>query len=580
MSSSHVPALRTYVRALREARPWWPHLGLILVLGLAGAPLALLTPLPLKIVADSVLNDAALPFPVGLLDAEPLVVAVGLAVALVFVNLAHRIGEWLFREWVGERMVARFRAKLFERALMVAAPGQEAAATQDLAFRIMSDAPALQWTAVYAFIPVVVSLVSLGATLWVTTAISPALALTALLTTAPAILLIHVSQKRMRGRWHDVRERESAAQSVVQEVLGALRLVVTFGQERREVQRYEEAYGTAVATKLRALQAQSALGGALSLSTGLGAVVILWIGVREVQAGLLSIGDLLLVIAYVAQLYEPLQQIGTHITGQQQAIASAERAFALLDRAPVVEDSGTMPMDRADGDVSFRNVAFAYPGTDEPVLAGVSLDVPAGSFVGIVGRTGTGKSTLVNLLVRLFDPKEGQILLDGTDLRDLRLSDLRRQFAVVPQDPVLFSTTVFDNIAYAKPGATRAEVIAAAKAAQAHDFIMKLPDGYATPVGDRGARLSGGERQRIALARAFLKDAPILILDEPTSAIDTATEGAIVESLERLVRGRTTFMIAHRLSTLRRVDFVLRVENGRLAVEPPPHPAPALAAAA
>jgi ATP-binding cassette subfamily B protein len=579
MSTSPVSALRTYARALREARPWWPHLGLILALGLAGAPLGLLTPLPLKIVVDSVLGDAALPWPFDLLGAEPMMAAVGLAVVLVFVNLAHRLGEWLFREWVGERMVARFRAKLFDRALMVATPGQAAATTQDLAFRIMSDAPALQWTAVYGFIPVVVSLVALVATLWVTTAISPSLAVAALLTTAPAILLIHLTQKRMRGRWHDVRERESAAQSVVQEVLGALRLVVTFGQERREVGRYENAYGAAVRSKLRALGVQSGLGAALSLSTGLGAVAILWIGVREVQAGVLSIGELLLVIAYVTQLYEPLQQIGTHITGQQQAIASAERAFALLDRAPAVEDRGALPLERADGDVSFRHVTFAYPGTTEPVIAGVSLDVAAGSFVGIVGRTGAGKSTFANLLIRLFDPQQGQVLLDGTDLRDIPLADLRRQFAVVPQDPVLFSTTIFDNIAYAKPGATLPEVIAAAKAAQAHDFIMNLPDGYATLVGDRGARLSGGERQRIALARAFLKDAPILILDEPTSAIDTVTEGAIIESLERLIEGRTTFMIAHRLSTLRRVDLVLRVEDGTVAVETPQHE-PVLAEAA
>jgi ATP-binding cassette, subfamily B, bacterial len=368
MSSSPVSALRTYARAFREARPYWRHLGLVLAFGLAGAPLALLTPLPLKIVVDSALGHEAVPWPFGLIGAEPLKAAIGLAVALVLLNLAHRLGEWLFREWVGERMVARFRAKLFDRALMVATPGQESAATQDLAFRIMSDAPALQWTAVYGFIPVAVSMVALAGTLWVTTAISPALAATALLTTLPAILLIHLSQKRMRVRWHDVRVRESAAQSVVQEVLGALRLVVTFGQEQREVARYESAYNAAVRTKLRALSAQSALGGALSLSTGIGAVAILWIGVREVQGGLLTIGDLLLVIAYVAQLYEPLQQIGTHITGQQQAIASAERAFALIDRAPAVEDRGVLPLDRADGDVSFRNVTFAYPDTTTPVV--------------------------------------------------------------------------------------------------------------------------------------------------------------------------------------------------------------------
>jgi ATP-binding cassette subfamily B protein len=377
----------------------------------------------------------------------------------------------------------------------------------------------------------------------------------------------------MRGQWHGVRAEESRAQSVVQEVFGALRIVVTFGQEKRELDRFAAGLDGALKMKLRALAKQGLLGTALALSTALGSVAILWIGVREVQAQLLSMGDLLLVIAYVAQLYEPLQQIGTHITGQQQAIASAERGFELLDRRPAVaERATTLPLDRADGDIALRDVRFAYAG-GAPVLDGVTLDIPAGSFVGVVGRTGAGKSTLAGLLLRLFDPDAGQVTLDAVDLRDLSLADLRRQFAVVPQDPILFSTTIAENIAYGRPGATEEEIVAAAKAARAHEFIMALPYGYATPVGERGTRLSGGERQRIAIARAFLKDAPVLILDEPTSAIDGETEAAIIESMELLMEGRTTFMIAHRLSTLRRATMILRVGNGTIeTVQPGPVP--------
>jgi ATP-binding cassette subfamily B protein len=566
-------AFRIYARALAEARAFWPHLGLILLLGLLGAPIALLNPLPIKIVVDSVLGGAPVPAPwsaLAPLGAEgALALAIGLSLAIAIANLGHRLVEWVFREWVAERLVCGFRARLFERALMIAAPGQDAATTQDHAFRIAADAPALQWTALYGLIPVVVSLASLAGMVWVTASISPPLAAAALGTAVPAVGLIHLTQKWMRGRWHEVRERESAAQAIVQEVLAALRLVVTFGQEGRELARYSTAASDAVGSRIGAIWIQALLGTVLGLSTAAGATTILYLGARGVQAQALSVGDLLLVVAYVAQLYEPLQAIGTHITGQQQAIASAERAFALLDTPPTVQEpAAPRPLARARGDIAFESVGFAYPG-GQKVFEGVSFEVAAGTFVGIVGRTGSGKSTLVNLLIRLLDPVEGRITLDGHDLRELSLAELRRQIAVVPQDPALFSTTIEENIAYARPDASPAEIVAAAQAAQAHDFIMALPDGYRTRVGDRGARLSGGERQRIALARAFLKNAPILILDEPTSAIDVETEAAVVAGMERLMAGRTTFMIAHRLSTLRRADLVLRVEEGRIEAAAP-----------
>ncbi len=476
-------------------------------------------------------------------------------------------------------MVARFRAKLFERSLLATTTGEDAQALNDIAFRITNDAPALQWTALYGVIPVVVSLTSLVGTVWVTMAISPILATIAIVTMLPVIGLIHVTQRQMRGRWHCVRDAESEAQSIVQEVLSALRLVVTFGQERREVARFAAAVDRARVIRLKTVITQGLLGSALGLSTAIGSIAILWLGVRQVEAGLLTVGDLLLIIAYVAQLYQPLEQIGTHITGQQQAIVSAERAFAILDRPPSVEEvEEPKALEQARGAVALRDVTFGYAGQSAPVLENVTVDVPAGAFVGVIGRTGAGKSTLSALLLRLFDPQAGRILLDGRDVRDFSLADLRRQFAVVPQDPMLFSTTIRDNIAYGRPDASEQEIVAAAKAARAHDFIMKLPEGYDTKVGDRGARLSGGERQRIAIARAFLKDAPILVLDEPTSAIDGETEASIIAAMERLMEGRTTFMIAHRLSTLRKATMVLKAGNGSL--EKVNLPAAKLAAAA
>jgi ATP-binding cassette subfamily B protein len=245
-------------------------------------------------------------------------------------------------------------------------------------------------------------------------------------------------------------------------------------------------------------------------------------------------------------------------------MASAERAFALLDEAPdVPERADAAPLLRARGSISFREVSFAYGG-GPPVLQGVSVDIPAGARVGIAGKTGAGKTTLINLLCRFYDANLGQVFLDGADLRDYRLADLRNQFAMVLQEPVLFSTTIAENIAYGRLGASQEEIINAAKAANAHEFIEALPDGYQTQVGERGMCLSGGERQRISLARAFLKDAPILILDEPTSSVDLKTEAQILEAMERLMRGRTAFLIAHRPATLVGCDLLLRVENGHV----------------
>ena len=261
-------------------------------------------------------------------------------------------------------------------------------------------------------------------------------------------------------------------------------------------------------------------------------------------------------------MYGPLKTLSRKVASIQGHLASLDRAFALLDEATEVpERAGARALARAIGSVTFQDVTFGYT-PERAILQDISFELSAGTRLGISGTTGAGKTTLVNLLTRFYDPIEGQILLDGVDLRDYRLVDLRNQFAIVLQDPVLFSTTIGENIAYARPTASHADVEASARAANAHSFIADLPDGYDTMVGERGMRLSGGERQRISLARAFLKDAPILILDEPTSSVDTTTESLIMDAMERLMKGRTALMIAHRLSTLEHSDMRLHVEEG------------------
>ena len=259
-----------------------------------------------------------------------------------------------------------------------------------------------------------------------------------------------------------------------------------------------------------------------------------------------------------------LRTVSSKLPELQSWLVSVQRALALVEEAPeLVEDSHAPTLDRAQGHISFRDVTFAYPSSGR-VLDRVSFDIAAGLRVGIIGASGSGKSTLANLLTRFYDPGSGQILLDGRDLRSYRMSDLRRQFSIILQEPVVFSATVAENISYARPEATREAIIEAAQAAKAHDFIMTLPKGYDTPIGEGGCRLSGGQRQRLAIARAFLKDAPVLIFDEPTSAIDIHTEEEIMEATEKLVRGRTTFVIAHRLSTVKSCDLLLVLKQGRL----------------
>jgi ATP-binding cassette subfamily B protein len=269
-------------------------------------------------------------------------------------------------------------------------------------------------------------------------------------------------------------------------------------------------------------------------------------------------------MGYLGQLYGPIQNLGKQITSLQNGFSSAERAYQLLDESPeVVEHARAVPINQCPGGIVFKDVTFAYP-QHEAVIEGMTVNFPAGTIIGIAGKTGEGKSTLVSLILRFYDVDRGQILLDGIDIRDRAIADLRYQFALVLQEPVLFSTSIRENIAYARPGANFAEIIEAAKAAKAHEFIEQLPEGYDTQVGERGMLLSGGQRQRISIARAFLKDAPILILDEPTSSLDVPTENEMLKELSTLMKNRTTLLISHRLSALKMCDQIYVLKKGKL----------------
>jgi ATP-binding cassette, subfamily B, bacterial len=561
-----------YRRLLLEARPFWTHIAALFALSMLAAPMTLLTPLPLKIVVDSVLGSHALPtwvawlFPPSLprSDARVLGAVAALLILFAFVRQLLDLSFAVLRTYTGERLVLAFRAKLFRHSQGLSLSYHDSAGTADSAYRIQYDAPSIQWITIDSFIPFVSSSFTLVAMLVILMRIDWELALVALAVAPVLFVVSQVFSRRLKLRWREAKDLESSTLSVVQEVLSSVRVVKAFVQEDREQERYVQHASRNLREQLKLALTGGSFGLIVGLAMAIGTTIVLFLAARHVQAGRITLGDLILVMSYLAMLYAPLQTVSRSAASLQGSLVSAERAFELLDAAPeVVEKPDARPLDRAQGHIVFEGVSFAY-NPERPALHNICFDVLEGSRVGIAGSTGAGKSTLVSLLLRLYDPTDGGIRLDGVDLRDYKLRDLRNQFAIVLQEPVLFSCSIGENIAYAKPEAREAEIIAAAQAANAHDFISRLPQGYKTEVGERGVQLSGGERQRISVARAFLKNAPILILDEPTSSVDVKTEAAILEAMERLMQGRTTFMIAHRLSTLDICDVRIQLEHGRL----------------
>jgi ATP-binding cassette subfamily B protein len=561
-----------YQRVFREARPYRLQLLGMLALSLISTPVALLTPLPLKIVVDSVLGDKPLPGfmqPVvpGFITGSKgmiLILAVALVVIVALLAQLREICSLILSTYTGEKLVMDFRARLFRHAQRLSFSYHDWRGTADSIYRIQYDAPAVQWITTEGIVPLVTSMVTLVSMIYITALIDLQLALVALAVSPLLFLILRIYGQRLRTGWHGQKKLESSTLRVVQETLGGIRVVKAFGQEDRERERFTGKASETLRARIRLSFQEGGLGLMVGLVIAAGEAAVIFIGVRNVQAGTLTLGNLLLVMGYLSQLYRPLQSISKKVGDLQHSLASAERTFALLDQTPeVIEKPNATPLSRAKGAVSFQNVSFAYEGNN-PVLQNVSFEVDSGTRVGIAGATGAGKTTLVSLLTRFYDPTSGRITLDGVDLRNYKIADLRKQFAIVLQEPILFSTSIAENIAYANPDATYEEIVAAARAANAHEFITHLPEGYDTQVGERGMRLSGGERQRISLARAFLKDAPILILDEPTSSVDMKTEALIMEAMTRLMHERTTFMIAHRLSTLVNCDVRLQIEGGRV----------------
>ncbi len=561
-------------RLIGVARPYWGHLTAIWLLNLLAVPIALVTPIPIRLAIDSVLGDRPMPafftrvLPAAALadDTARLWTIVGLMLTIAVVAGVHVMVSWVLQAYTSERLTLTFRLLLFRHSQRLSLAYHDARGSSDSVYRIQYDATGLAGILVAAVTNLVNPVITVTAMVITMATIDVQLALVALVVIPFLYLVAGAFRHRLGTKWREVKRLDSSAMGVTQEMLGALRVVKAFRLEEQKQQRFIRISDTRIREYVDVARTRGLIDLLVFLTIAAGTAAVLVIGINHVSAGILTLGALLMVMAYLGQIYEPLKTMSSAVTELQSSFESARRAVEYLGELPeTVERPHARPLDRARGAITFKNVSFSYD-KKRPVLSQVSFHVPAGSRVGIQGRTGAGKSTLASLLMRFYDPGEGQILLDGVDARDYRLADLRDQFAIVLQEPVLFSTTIFENILCGRPGATKADVEKAAAMANVHQFISALPLGYDTEVGERGMSLSGGERQRISLARAFLKDAPILVLDEPTSAVDVATETLIVDAIERLMHGRTTFVIAHRLSTLEGCDLRLLLEDGHVTV--------------
>ncbi len=560
----------TVRRSLREMRPYRWSIALLFLVSLAAAPLAIITPLPVKLFVDNIVGSQPLPAYLTFFAPDPsqvskdyvIVLAIGILLGgTVLSYLQNLLNIWLTNR-VGNRMTTDMRVRLFRQMQRLSTVYHDTKGTSDSTYRIQNDATSLRSLSTDGFVPLITAILTLTGMLVVMTQLDAQLALIALSVTPFMLLSTVVYKKRMRLGWRKVKASESAAMSAAQESLSAARVVKAFGQEERESELFRSRYDKTAKAALKVLVEGGVYSLIVGVVTAIGLAAVFFVGVHHVLDGTLTPGALLMVNIYLTQLYSPLKDMGKKVLDVQMSLAGMERFLEILDQQPdVPERRNARRIRRAKGKIAFRDVSFGYA-KDHLVLRHVSFELSPGMCLGVVGPTGSGKTTLSSLIVRFFDPTEGAITLDDVDLRDYKIADLRNQFGVVLQDTLLFSTTIAENIRFARPEATMREIVEAAKMADAHDFIESLPEGYDTQVGERGMKLSGGERQRISLARAFLKDAPVLILDEPTSSLDVHTEATILDALQRLMNGRTTLMIAHRPSTLRACNSILILEPG------------------
>lgn len=565
-----------YLRTLRYFRTYSGQTLLAVVLMSAGIGLNLLAPWPFKYVVDGILQgkDAA-----GVAPAHAFITqwfswtsAQGAALALFAVmaliallsGLTNLLSNTMLIK-IGLKALLHLRTQLYSCLQALPLQFHDARRSSDSSFRVAYDSQSIQTIYNKGFATIFGAVVTLAGALVIMFRMNWQLTLVSMAVIPPLYWAIQHYGDRIRRESTTIQERESDLLATTQEGLGSIRMVQAFGRESFEVQQF-------VRHATRSLEANfrlnlTSMKSALVVTTliAVGTSAMYYVGTLQVLDDRLSIGDLTVFVAYLATLYQPIQQLTYTAWALEGAAAGAQRCFEILDREEETKDApGAVPLGIAKGEITFTGVAFNYD-PKAPVLEGIDLAIAPGETVAFVGGTGAGKSTLLSLVPRFYDPTAGIVRIDGHDLKSLTKASLRSQIGMVLQDTLLFSSSIRENIAYGREGAGEEEIIEAAKRAQAYDFIMAQPQGFDTPVGERGGHLSVGQRQRLGIARAFLKNAPILLLDEPTSALDPSTEKAIMETIAELMRGRTTLIITHRLSTVHHLGRVVLLEHGRIA---------------
>jgi ATP-binding cassette, subfamily B, bacterial len=565
--------MRDHLRLLQYVRPHRRALAGIAALTLATAGLSVLQPWPMKLLVDHVLGTEPLPdilrTAMGTLALSPtpgtLVTLIVLG-GLVLFLLNSALDAGLAWTWTvaGRRMVYDLAQDLFAQLQRRSLTFHKRAPVGDIMMRVTGDSWCVYQMVVSLVFAPAHALVTVGVMLVLMAQLDLTLTLLAVVVAPLMVAASFMVGKPLRAAAKLRREIESRIQAHIQQTLTGIPVVQAFGQEEREQQRFQDFATAAIRTQQRSVL----LGSVNSLSSGiittLGSGVILWVGAHAVLQERLSLGTLLVFLFYLTSLQAQMKVLAGLYTTYQGLSASMNRALEVLAASPeITEKPGARILPPVRGEVRIENVTAGYT-ADHPVLRNISFAVQPGETIAIVGATGAGKTTLVNLIPRFADPTEGRVLVDGHDLRDVEIESLRGQIAVVWQESLLLPISIADNIALSRAGATRLEIEAAARAAHVHEFVAALPQGYDTRVGERGATLSGGERQRIAIARALLRNPAILILDEPTSALDAETEQHIIAALENAMRRPTTFVIAHRLSTVRKANRILVLHEGRL----------------
>ncbi|HEY3902251.1 MAG TPA: ABC transporter ATP-binding protein [Chthoniobacter sp.] len=564
-----------YRRVFAYFRPDLQPTVVCVVLTVVANVFSVLRPWPLKYIIDQVIPASSQhPHALSIAGFDlstwsiPGVLALVCGLMVVFHLVAGGIGYVVnvITLRIGLHGLMRLRTALYAYLHSLPLKFHDQRRSADSSFRVAYDSQSIQafYSKGFFIFQSVISFATTFALMW---HFDPTIAFLSLLAIPLMVVAIYIYARRIRVQSTTVAERESDVLTVAQEGLSSVKMVQAFGREQDEVKQFQSSARESLAANL-ILNATS-MKSALLVGTIIAAssAAMCYVGAGHVLSGRLTIGDIYYLSTLLLMLYQPLEAL-THIAWAfQAATAGAQRCFEVLDKEDDVPDApDARPLANALGEIVFEKVAFGYTDARE-ILHDIHLRVSPGQTVAFVGGTGAGKSTLLSLVPRFYDPTEGRILLDGQDLRTVQKKSLRAQISIVLQDTLLFSTTVRENIAYGRPDATEEEIIEAAKRAQAHEFIMAMPDGYRSQVGERGGHLSVGQRQRLGIARAFLKNAPILILDEPTSALDPTTESAIMRTIEELMRGRTTLIITHRIATVHGVDRIVVLANGAVAEE-------------